>query len=287
MASTSTLVVPMDRPRTARPEGVGRDRAGLGVVDGGVDDGGGGEPEGVGDLVAEATDRRVERQQLGSRDASTPDQPSSTSSYAVWPSVRLSTSWLMNMRRLVRGQPTGEAGVQVVHGLEVGRRRLVDVGALVLEVEDVAEAEPAADRRDAVPLDEAEERILVGSQDGAAGCGAAPVGPQPHGRHRHAVGGRRARSTSTGCPPPRRSPPPRPPARRPRTRATASTTACHSASASSSARSPSTWATTLRLAAACTVPSAPTSTALTLVVPASIPSAQGFTAWGRRRRSWR
>ena len=58
------------------------------------------------------------------------------------------------------------------------------VGPVDLHVEDVREREPAADRRDAVPLDEGHERALVAGHDLERVVGAARVLPHEHGQQR-------------------------------------------------------------------------------------------------------
>ena len=96
----------------------------------------------------------------------------------------------------------------------------------------MAEREAAADRRDAVALDERHERALVAAHDLERVVGAALVLPHQHRRDRLAAARRSARSTSTGCTP--TSPRPRPRRRdaRPSPRARASTSWSHIASAS-------------------------------------------------------
>ena len=76
--------------------------------------------------------------------------------------------------------PTGEAGHDQVHRLQVVGRGGVDLGAVPLEVEQVPEGQPAADGRDAVDLDEALEGLRVLGHDRPA-----VVGPPLVVVHRH------------------------------------------------------------------------------------------------------
>ena len=71
-------------------------------------------------------------------------------------------------RVLGRRGPAGEAGDDVVHGLEVTGRGPVDLGPLLLEVQEVTQRQTAADRRDAVDLHEALEGVGVLGQEGPA-----------------------------------------------------------------------------------------------------------------------
>ena len=84
---------------------------------------------------------------------------------AVAPSVRLSQHWTMNACAGDAAMRPVQARGDVVHRLDVRGRALVDVGPVVLHVEDVTERQAAPDRRDAVPFDEGHERVLVAAHD--------------------------------------------------------------------------------------------------------------------------
>ena len=94
----------------------------------------------------------------GRRDGSTPASRTRSSSYVVAPNVRLSQHCTMNDVCCDATDAPGEPGGHVVHRLHVRVRALVELGPVELEVEDVPEREAAADRRDAVALDERHER---------------------------------------------------------------------------------------------------------------------------------
>jgi hypothetical protein len=89
---------------------------------------------------------------------------------------------------LGRHRPPGQAGHDEVHGLEVEGRRRVHLRAVELEVQEVTEGEPAADRRDAMDLHESLEGVGVVAHDRPGVVGPPLVPVHEHRRHGHEVG---------------------------------------------------------------------------------------------------
>ena len=188
IVSSRTAVVPMLRPVVPGRERAGGERAGVAVVHARGHDHAGRQPELLGHRREHLADDRVRcdqgREPVGV-DAGHAQQLRRRSS--VTPSVRLSHSCAGEHRRLGGADRAGQPEGDEVHHLEPRRGLLVDLGAVVLEVEHVAERQARADGRDAVVLDPRHERVLVALHDREAVVGAARVEVEEQLGHRLAA----------------------------------------------------------------------------------------------------
>ena len=165
-------------------ERAGRDRDGCGVVRARVHRRRFIEAELARDGGQERTDRAVdrhERRQAGGVDARELHQLVVVGGRVE----RAVVAQLEHVRAVpARGDAPGETRGHVVHGLEVRRSVLVHLRPVFLHIQNVRERQAAADRRNAVTLDEREECALVAFHDLEGVIGSPPVLPHQHGYER-------------------------------------------------------------------------------------------------------
>ena len=179
---------PHGDPDPAVGQHAGGQPAGRTVVEPGPDPDPPGQAQLVGDGVAQRADDGVDRHQLGQARPVDPAEGQELVVVVGHPERPVVVELGGEHRVLGRRRPARETGHDVVHGLQVVGGDGVDIRSLPLEVEEVAQRQAAADRRDPVDLHEALEGVGVLAHEGPAEVAPPLVVVHRHGRHRHQVG---------------------------------------------------------------------------------------------------
>jgi hypothetical protein len=178
-------------PRSPVGQRAGGERAGGAVVEPGPNHDPVVQPQHRGDVGAQGADDGIHRHQLGQAGGVHPAEGQELVVVGRDPERPVVVELGREHRVLGRRGPAGEAGDDVVHGFEVTGRGPVDLGPLLLEVQEVTQRQTAPDRRDAVDLHEALEGVRVLGQEGPAEVTPPLVVVHGHGRDRHQVGAHR------------------------------------------------------------------------------------------------